>query len=138
MRRFGIVAATTAGSIVWMLYFAIKAGDTLSAAIIVLAMLSIVGWTTLVTRRKSAPATARFFTWHAGALGVLTFIMVNWRFQMWLAAMSRISIEEARRHAPLWGMNLLLIIIWAFISSLMWATMRNHAKADPNCQSPAA
>ena len=138
MRRFGIVAATTAGSVVWMLVFAINAGDSLSATIIVLTMLVIVAWTALVTRRKSAPATARFYTWHAGALGVLTFMMVNWRFQMWLAATQGISVEEARRRAPLWAMNLLLIIIWAFISSLMWATMGRHAKGDSDCQPPAA
>lgn len=130
--QFGIVAATTAASVLWMLVFAISAGDSLSVAIIALAILLLIVFTALVTRRKSAVATARFFTWHAGALGVFTFIMVDWRFQGWLAATRGISIEEAHRRAPLWAMNLLLIIIWGFISSLMWATMGRHSKAQAN------
>src|SRR6185436_17883197 len=109
LRRFGVVAATSAGSVLWMLIFAIEARDTLSAFIIGIAMVLLVVYTALVTRRKSAAATARFFIWHTGALGLLTFLMVNWRFQTWLAAMRGISIEEARRHAPLWAMNLLLV-----------------------------
>jgi hypothetical protein len=136
--KFGVIAATTAGSLAWVLALAFAARDWLGASATILVMIAIISGAFALMRRKSAPATARIFMWHTGALGLFTFLMVNWRFQMWLAATRGISIEEAKRRAPLWAMNLLLTIIWAFISSLMWATLGRRAKADPNCQQPAA
>jgi RNA polymerase sigma factor (sigma-70 family) len=134
LRRFGIVAATTAGSVIWMLFFAIQAGDWVGAAIVAAAMVGVAAWAGVVTREKSAAMTARFFIRHAVALGILTFVMVNWRFHTWLAAMRGISMEEAQGKAPLWAMNLLLVVIWGFILTLMWVTMRGSgrlAEVDP-------
>jgi len=136
--KFLTIAATTAGSLLWMLILAIAAHDRLGAATTIVTMVAIIACATIVTRRKSAPATARIFMWYTGAIGLFTFLMVNWRFQLWLAASRGISIEEAKRRAPLWAMNMLLTIIWAFISSLMWATIGRRSKSDTNCQPPAA
>ena len=130
--KFGVIAATTAGSLAWVLALAVAARDWLGASATILAIIAIVACAFVIARRKSTPATARIFMWHTGAIGLVTFLMVNWRFQMWLAASRGISIDEAKRVAPLWAMNLLLTIIWAFISSLMWATMGRHSKAQPN------
>jgi uncharacterized membrane protein len=60
---------------------------------------------------------------HVVALGIFSFIMINWRLHSWLVGTTGKDIEQIRQSVPLWGANLLLLVLFMAILSTMWVTM---------------
>jgi RNA polymerase sigma factor (sigma-70 family) len=131
MARFVSLAGVTIGSISWMLALAIPAGDMLGAAIVVIATVSLIAWAWWGIRPKSALPYRRFYLQHVVGLGIFSFIMVNWRLHSWLVGATGKDIEKIRQSVPMWGANLLLVVLWIAIVSIMWATMPGGSDRKP-------
>ena len=129
--RFHFVAAAgaTIGSLDWMLALALPAGDIVGTAIILAATVILIAWAWWMIRKKSAGGTRRFYFQQAGALCLVTFLMLNWRLHIWLVGMSAISPDRIHQAIPMWAANLLLAVLWLFILAVMWVTTRPK---DPN------
>ena len=122
-------AGATIGSLDWMLALALPADDIAGALTVVAATVILVAWAWWMIRKKSAGGTRRFYFQQAGALCLVTFLMLNWRLHIWLVGMSASSPDRIHQAFPMWAANLLLAVLWLFILAVMWVTTRPK---DPN------
>jgi hypothetical protein len=114
-----------------MLALALGAGDRIGAAVISIVAAALIAFSWWGFRPGSKLYYRRIYLLYAIALGIFSFIMVNWRFHSWLAGASGKDIEKIRQAAPLWGMNLLLAVLWIAIVSMMWVTMPTWSDHEP-------
>jgi RNA polymerase sigma factor (sigma-70 family) len=123
MARVVSLAGAIVGSLSWMLALAIPAGDMIGTAIVVFVTIALIAWAWLGIRPKSALSIRRLYLQHVVALVIFSFIMINWRLHSWLVGTTGKDIEKIRQSVPLWGANLLLLVLFMAILSTMWVTM---------------
>ncbi len=120
---FWMIVGMTVGSLGWMIGLAWPAGDTLSVAITVLAIVALTVLATHFYRGRSAISATRLTLIYILALFAFTTAMLNWRFHGWLAVQRGLSLAEVHRRLPMWSLNVLIITLFVCAELLVLATM---------------
>ena len=111
---YGSFAGGIFGSLCWMPIMAIVVGDyALGLAVIVFAAALY-----LVAVRAALRAPQAFFRIsmaETAAVMAVTFAVVNWRWEDWMVAYRRTRVYEPMSDLPLWAMNVLLVVLFAWV-----------------------
>jgi hypothetical protein len=136
-----VIPIATFGALGWMAAFAFQAGDTFSGGLVIAAIVAISFVMTRHVRALPPERAARTYPVWALALGLVTLVMINWRFRAWLAVTSDTPIEEWNRRLPLWTLNLELACVFIWIEAMLvvplWLLRRNRREDSiitPNAQ----
>ncbi|MGD0461199.1 MAG: sigma-70 family RNA polymerase sigma factor [Tepidisphaeraceae bacterium] len=120
---FWMILGMTVGSLGWMIGLAWPAGDTLSVAITLLAIVALTVLATYLFRGRSAISATRLTLIYILILFAFTTAMLNWRFHDWLAVQRALSVAEVHRRLPMWSMNVLIITLFVCAELLVLASM---------------
>jgi RNA polymerase sigma factor (sigma-70 family) len=117
-KPFWALAAVTFSTVAALAMFAWRAKDKLGVEIVVAAGILLIIATKIGTRRKSPAALGRYAMLHGLMLGALILIILNWRYETWMATLSHITVPQMQRLIPLWSVNLLVIALIGWIEIL--------------------
>jgi len=118
------------GAVSWMIGLAAHGRDTLAISIIVAWVAALLVGGSLYMRRRAREQFPRIVITDIVLIGLLTFIMLNWRFYGWVAAMSGISAQVARQRMPLWTLNIFMGVIFAVMMATAWGSMRRGERSS--------
>jgi hypothetical protein len=139
---WAITGATVAG-FGWMIDLAQETQDWLSFGLLLAATVIIIAWAHRGLRGRDVLGRYKFSMRWVAAQGIVTLIMLNWRFHYWLATLRNEPIEVVKQRLPYWVLNLLIVVIWSSIIASLFVTMRQKTSTTseaPESQrsSPAA
>jgi gamma-glutamyltranspeptidase/glutathione hydrolase len=86
----------------WLVCLALRANDRLGAAVIGGIMADLFMWHLLEARRRAALAPFQGATGRVAFAWAIILVILNLRLQVWLAALSGISLIEMHRLLPVW------------------------------------
>jgi hypothetical protein len=96
-----------------MFGMALQAKDTVGATAVSIAVVVAFAACRRFVPGRSPTRLKHFALWLVAALSAFTLAMVNWRMYGWIAAMSELSVDAARRRIPLWTLNLFTCVLCA-------------------------
>jgi RNA polymerase sigma factor (sigma-70 family) len=105
----------------WLICLAFRANDRLWAAAIGGIMAVLFVWHLLQSRRRTAAASLQGAPGHVALAWAIILVILNLRLQVWLAALSGISLAEMYRRLPVWvvpSATLFLVLLVAVTTAL--------------------
>ena len=95
----------------WLIYLALRAHDPLWAAIIAGIMAVLFAWHFLQSRIRTEAASLQGAPGHVALAWAIILGILNLRLQVWLAALSGISLVEMHRLLPMWFVPLATLLL---------------------------
>lgn len=123
-------------SFVWLIDLAWQSGDRLGAGITAAAMVASCMWT--ICRLRNKTHAAKRMTWaHLGVIFGVIILMLNWRVDVWMAAMRGIDLAEAHRLLPMWTVHLMTVAFLLVVGALLAFTNRGGGSRQAASLQPA-
>lgn len=114
---YGSLAGAIFGPLCWIPIMAGIARDGVLAAATVVFALTVYAWAVRAALR-SPRAFFRVEMAATAAVAAWTVALVNWKWEAWMTAYRRTSVYEPLSDLPLWAMNVLLAVVY------LWVTLR--------------
>ena len=112
--KLGMVIGLYVACFSWLIWFAWRANDRLTAAITIGIMAVLGAWHFFQIRRHAEPAALRAAIGHVALLWGIIILILNLRMNQWMATFSGISVADFHRRLPEWAMPVatLTLLIW--------------------------
>ena len=122
---FWMIVGMTLGCTAWMIDLSWHAHDRLSSLILSLTTAVLIAAATYGYRRRSNALYVRRFTAiYILVIGLITTVMIDCRFQTWLAVERGLSVQEIQKILPLWTLNVLIVTLFTCAELMAFASMR--------------
>jgi len=126
---YGSLAGGVFGSTCWMVLVAAIAGDWPTAGAIILASGAIFA----LGARACLRDPERYYRKALGVIGAvggLTLVVVNLRWNAWLAAYRKSPLYQSSNDMPLWAVNLIVLALFGFLAIQMLLLGRRQRASE--------
>jgi hypothetical protein len=93
-------------------------------------------WTICRLRGRTI-ATGRMTWTHLAVIFGVIILMLNWRLDIWMAALGGIDLAEAHRLLPMWTVHLLTVAFLLVVGALLTFTNRGGGNRQVASPQPA-
>jgi RNA polymerase sigma factor (sigma-70 family) len=116
--RFLFLAPLIYSGVGWLVGYAMRAGDALSAELIVAAAIlgsAVCAWRASSEKLARNPIKMAFESWML--MVAIILLALDFRLRSWMAAISHLNLAPLQQRMPLWSINLFgaVLVLWMCI-----------------------